>query len=129
VPYGNVAKWLITNRGTVYAAAMHLRFYHDRYDPLITTPLSQEDRLRMGVMFFRQGANFDNRYAGQMVQRGNGAVTVSEVETKLWQGHNVHPSLQGKTTPNIPQQGHDSYVPDYGNKILQLPWLLAPSKE
>ena len=80
----------------------------------------------MGVMFFRQGANFDQRYAGQMVQRSGGAVTVQQVQTLMWGQHITPPALQGKTTPNIPQEGHDSFIKNYSNKIQQLQWLIEP---
>jgi hypothetical protein len=129
LPFDNVAKWLVTDRGTAYAAAMHMRFYHDRYDALISRPLSQEEKLRMAVMFFRQGTNFDTRYAGQMEKLSKGGIKAPDVQGTMLDKHIIPAPLKGNTTPRIPQRGHGSYVADYGNKISQLQWVLAPPKK
>lgn len=92
IPEGNVANWLATDHGTSYASAMHFRFYHDRYDPLISSKLTQEQRLRMGVMFFRQGENFDHRYKKQRIDLGGKEVTGKVVEDTMWGKHEIPPS-------------------------------------
>jgi hypothetical protein len=128
---------------------MHLRRFHDMFDPLTSRPLSDEERHRMAVMFFRQGNNFINRYVDQrvrgndglLVTPGGGAagspadylqqpqpqkvpVTDGYVRGPMLDGHQVPPELQGRTTPNIPRQGDDSFVERYPAKIGQLKQLL-----
>ncbi|MDB6137610.1 MAG: hypothetical protein JWO94_682 [Verrucomicrobiaceae bacterium] len=146
IPDDNVSQWLASDEGTAYATAMHLRRFHDRFDPLNDRPLTDEQRQQMAVMFFRQGNNFLDRYAKRQVQDNKGAtvtrllpdpgdprkltpqtVPFSEdyVRKEMLEQHQVPAFLQGRTSFNVPSSAADSsFVERYNSKDSQLKKLL-----
>ena len=148
IPDGNIAKWLESDKGTAYASAMHLRRYHDRLDRMVQEPLTDEQRHRLAVMYFRQGDNFLKRYAGQVVA-ANPGLEVDRVQKDPRTGRVVgtvkkpispdyilddvleqraaNPALKTHT-PRIPQATHDSYIDGYPDKIVQLEKLIEDAR-